>query len=88
MEGHCRQIPLACVGSAHSGWTTLGSPPHKAACISQVHIAQAPGCSATALSQVGTVFHALPRKIPWRRERLPTPVFWPGEFHGVTKSWT
>ena len=33
-------------------------------------------------------------KIPWRRERLPTPVFWPGEFHGlytvhgVTKSRT
>ena len=25
-------------------------------------------------------------KIPWRRERLPTLVFWPGEFHGVTKS--
>ena len=21
-------------------------------------------------------------KIPWRRERLPTPVFWPGEFDG------
>ena len=21
-------------------------------------------------------------KIPWRRERLPTLVFWPGEFHG------
>ena len=21
-------------------------------------------------------------KIPWRRERLPTPLFWPGEFHG------
>ena len=21
-------------------------------------------------------------KSPWRRERLPTPVFWPGEFHG------
>ena len=20
-------------------------------------------------------------KIPWRRERLPTPAFWPGEFH-------
>ena len=29
-------------------------------------------------------------KIPWRRERLPTPVFWPGEFyiHGVGKSQT
>ena len=27
----------------------------------------------------------------WRRERLPTPGFWPGEFytvHGVAKSWT
>ena len=23
------------------------------------------------------------RKIPWRRERLPTPVFWPEEFHGL-----
>ena len=22
-------------------------------------------------------------KIPWRRERLPNPVFWPGEFHGL-----
>ena len=22
-------------------------------------------------------------KIPWRRERRPTPVFWPGEFHGL-----
>ena len=31
-------------------------------------------------------------KITWKRERLPTPVFWPEEFHGqvhgVTKSWT
>jgi len=27
-------------------------------------------------------------KIHWRRERLPTPVFWPGEFHEVSKSWT
>ena len=22
-------------------------------------------------------------KIPWRRERLPIPVCWPGEFHGL-----
>ena len=32
------------------------------------------------------------RKIPWRREMLPIPVFWPGEVrdyrvHGVAKSW-
>ena len=24
-------------------------------------------------------------KIPWRRERLPTPVFWPGELHGLSR---
>ena len=23
----------------------------------------------------------------WRRKRLPTPVFWPGEFHGLYSSW-
>ena len=26
-------------------------------------------------------------KIPWRRERLLTPVFWPGEFHGLCSPW-
>ena len=26
-------------------------------------------------------------KIPWRREPLPTPVFWPGEFHGLYSPW-
>ena len=26
-------------------------------------------------------------KIPWRRERLPTPVFWPGELHGLYSPW-
>ena len=24
---------------------------------------------------------------PLRRERLPTPVFWPGEFHGLYSPW-
>ena len=24
---------------------------------------------------------------PWRRERLPTPVFWPGEFYGLYSPW-
>ena len=24
---------------------------------------------------------------PWRRERLPTPVFWPREFHGLHSPW-
>ena len=26
-------------------------------------------------------------KIPWRRERLLTPVLWPGEFHGLYSPW-
>ena len=26
-------------------------------------------------------------KIPWRRERLPILVFWPGEFHGLGHNW-
>ena len=27
-------------------------------------------------------------KIPWRREWLPAPVFWPGEFHGLYSPWS
>ena len=26
-------------------------------------------------------------RFPWRRERLPTPVFWPGEFHELYGPW-
>ena len=32
-------------------------------------------------------FNPWVEKISWRRERLPTPVFWPGEFHGLYSSW-
>ena len=27
-------------------------------------------------------------KIAWRKEWLPTPVFWPGEFHGLYSPWS
>ena len=27
------------------------------------------------------------RKIPWRRERPPTPGFWPGELNGLYSPW-
>ena len=30
---------------------------------------------------------SLVRKFPWRRDQLPTPVFWPGEFHGLYSLW-
>ena len=33
-----------------------------------------------------TWIQSLGWKIPWRRESLPTPVFWPGEFHGLYSS--
>ena len=26
-------------------------------------------------------------KIPWRRDSLPNPVSWPGEFHGLYSPW-
>ena len=26
-------------------------------------------------------------EIPWRRERLPAPVFWPGKFHELYGTW-
>ena len=32
-------------------------------------------------------FNSWVRKICWRRDRLPTPVFWPGEFHGLYSPW-
>ena len=31
---------------------------------------------------------SIPGKRPWRRERLPTPVFWPGEFCGLYSPWS
>ena len=34
-----------------------------------------------------TLVWFLCRKMPWRRDRLPTPVFWPGEFHGLYSPW-
>ena len=27
------------------------------------------------------------RKIPWRREKLPTPLFWAAEFNGLYSPW-
>ena len=33
------------------------------------------------------VFDPWVEKIPWRRKRLPTPVFWPGKLDGLYSSW-
>ena len=34
-----------------------------------------------------TQFDSWVRKIHWRRDRLLTPVFWPGDFHGLYSTW-
>ena len=34
-----------------------------------------------------TWVRSLAWKIPWIREQLPTPVFWPREFHGLYGPW-
>ena len=41
-----------------------------------------PACNVGELGSISQV-----GKIPWRRERLPTPAFWPGEFHGLYSPW-
>ena len=35
-----------------------------------------------------TCFDPWVGKMPWRRERLPAPVFRPGEFHGLCSPWS
>ena len=72
-KGCCKQISLACVGSVRSVWTTLDLPQLKAPCASWVYTAQAPGCSAGALSKACHVFHALPRSKLLRFRFLGTP---------------
>ena len=65
-EWHCKQIPLASMGSACSRWTTVGLPQFKMACPSWVHAAQAPGCSVIVQSQVALHFCALSKSKPLR----------------------
>ena len=55
-EEHCKDLLLACVGSARSVWTTLGFPQLMAACAFPAYTAQAPGCSARELSKADLCF--------------------------------
>ena len=57
MEDHCKQISLACVGSAHSVWATLGLPPLMAYVLSwstllRLQVALQGNCSKPALGFV------------------------------------
>ena len=63
---HCKQISLACVGSARSVWTTLGLPQLTVTCAFWVYTAQAPGCAAGHCPKRALRFHSLPRSKPLR----------------------
>ena len=45
-------------------------------------ISKESACNAGDLGSIPGLGRS-PGKIPWRRDRLPTPVFWPEEFHGL-----
>ena len=38
-----------------------------------------------SIPKLGTGLGSL--SCPWRREQLPTPVFWPRDFHGLYSPW-
>ena len=49
------------------------------------HICGSAGKESVCMQRSG--FNPWVWKIPWRRERLPTPVFLPAEFHGSYSLW-
>ena len=49
-------------------------------------ISKESACNAGDLGSIPGLGRSL-GKIPWRRDRLPTPVFWPEEFRGLYSPW-
>ena len=52
-----------------------------------IYWASFPGSSAGKESAWRCGIDSWVGKILWRREWVPTPVFWPGEFHGLYSPW-
>ena len=46
-------------------------------------------CGSSGKESACNVLGSMPGlgRVTWRREQLPTPVFWPGEFHGLYSPW-
>ena len=44
-----------------------------------------PTCQCRRHKRCG--FNSWVGKLSWRRPLQPTPVFWPGEFHGLYSTW-
>ena len=71
-EEHCKQISLACVGSAQCLGRTGFAPAH-GMCAFPVYTSQALGYSVKELSEAGPGSHALPRSKPLRFRYSGTP---------------
>ena len=69
--------PSSTPGSRRSAGEVIGYPLH---CSWASPVAQ-------LVRNLPTMQETWVRKIPWKRERLPTSVFWPGEFHGLYSPW-
>ena len=57
---------------------------------SSVHMDTGPACLRPRLGEAllrRPSFNLRVGTIPWRRPWLPTPVFWPGQFHGLYSPW-
>ena len=46
-----------------------------------------PAMQETCVQSCGSILGFNPGVQSWRMEMLPTPVFWPGEFHGLYSPW-
>ena len=69
-----RELPRWLSGKESACWASL---------VAQL-VKNLPAMQETWVHSLGWEDPTLGGKIlPWRRERLPTPVFWPGEFHGL-----
>ena len=88
------QVPLSTGFSRQEYWSRLPCLlPIKDPCLYVSWIArwflyQWDSPAAQLVKNVPTTRETRVRSLnPWRRERLPTPVFWSGEFHGLYSPW-
>ena len=73
---------------ANLDWTTLTDPTDMLQLSNTVLHSSSNSVTLTILPElIKSQVRNLVGKIPWRRERLPTPVFLPGEFHGLCSLW-
>ena len=68
-------------GSGRSTGEGIGYPLHYSRASFEAQLVKNP----PAMRELG--FDPWVGKIPWRRERLPIPVFWPATFHGLYSPW-